>query len=316
MSDIALIVQAVKRETPLVKSLVLAPADQPLPGYGAGAHVRVRLPDGSDRPYSLVDLPQVRAAGHYALGVRLEEQSRGGSAYMHSLNVGDRIQVSAPANSFPLVDDARAPLLIAGGVGITPILSMATALSAAGRDYRLHFAGRSAEHLPFVEALRAIAGDRLVCHRDDDPASALDIGGLLDRHEPGAPVYVCGPAGMIAAVRAEALARGLPDDSLRSELFAAAPPSGGERPFEVELASDGRVFTIPPGRSIIDVLESAGIDLMYDCRRGDCGICQCAVLSGIPEHRDVILTAAERASNRLMQICVSRAVSQRLVLDL
>jgi len=318
MSELTLIVREAIAETPLVKAIVLDSADgAPLPAFEAGAHVRVKLPEGGDRPYSLVDHPDHRGSATWVLGVRLEDPSAGGSRHMHGLAPGDRVSVSPPRNDFPLHDDARPALLIAGGIGITPILSMAAALARAGRDFRLHYAGRARGQLAFLEPLQAICGERLACHYDDDPQTRLNVVSILSDAPPDAVVYVCGPQGMIEAVKAAAAGLGIPPDRVRSELFTKAPAAGADdAPFEVELKSSGQVVTVAPGQSIIDALEAAGVDVLYDCRRGDCGICQCDVIEGVPDHRDVILSDAEKASGKVMQICVSRAKSSRLVLDL
>jgi ferredoxin-NADP reductase len=253
--------------------------------------------------------------GVLALGVLREQMSTGGSAFMHALKIGDVVVASAPVNNFRLHQEASPALLFAGGIGITPILSMAAELAARGVAYHLHYAGRSPGLLAFLPQLQAICASRLSVHYDSD-ASCLDIAAALDCTPANSHVYVCGPAGMIEAVKAAALAKGIAADRIHYELFKAELPSTSNQPFEVELRSTGQVITVAPNRSIIDALEAAGLEVLYDCRRGDCGICQCSVIAGIPDHRDVILSDDERASNKVMQICVSRAKSERLVLDL
>ncbi|WP_208539280.1 PDR/VanB family oxidoreductase [Algihabitans albus] len=318
MSHFDLVVESVRRDTPLIRSFVLSAADgEPLPEIDPGAHLRVVLPDGRDRPYSLVALPELEAAGKWALGVRLEDPGQGGSRYMHALAQGDRIRTSAPINNFPLSIGPASPVLIAGGIGVTPLVSMAAKLARHGKSFALHYAARSRDHFAFLEELRTICGDRLSLHPDDDPDLALDISALIASLQSETPIYVCGPAPMIDRVKAEAAARGRDPEKLRYELFTApvADPQG-DAAFQVELKSTGQVFDVPPGKSIIDVLESGGVDLLYDCQRGDCGVCQTVVLEGLPDHRDAVLSDAERASNKLMQICVSRAKSPKLVLDL
>ncbi len=302
-----------------VRSLLLVPQDAPAPGWTAGAHVRLHLPRGGDRPYSLVNFdpaPGATAApAALRLGVLLEADSRGGSAHVHSLSPGDAVVLSPPANDFPLRPSPLPPLLLAGGIGITPLASMAAELTAAGRRFDLHYAGRSRSAMAFLDELGALCGPRLHLHPDDTP-DRLDLPALMAAADPARDLYICGPRGLIEAARTAALARGFDPARIFVELFAPEGPQAGDTAFEVELASTGRVFTVPPGTSIIDVLEAAGIDLLYDCRRGDCGICQTGVLAGVPDHRDVILTPSERAAGKVMQICVSRARSPRLVLDL
>lgn len=309
--------------TALVRVVVLrADGGAALPPARAGAHLRVVLPgDYDDRHYSLVDLPGVADARSYVLGVRLDDHSRGGSRFMHNLTRGDLIRVEGPRQSFPLAEDDRPATLIAGGIGITPLLSMAAALERAGRAYRLHYAGRRRDRLAFVDALERLCGDRLTIHADDD-GTRLDIGAALGAADPSGHLYVCGPAGMIEAAREAALARGWEADRIRSELFAAPASDVDAAPFQIELASDGRVLDVPADRSALDVLQAAGLEPDWDCRRGGCGMCRAGVVSGDVDHRDVILSRRERARGDVMQLCVSRAMPRgdgavpRLVLDL
>lgn len=301
-------------QTDGIRHLVLAPSEGSLPSWTAGAHVRVVLPDGGERPYSLISVPDVDPA-LWSLGVLLEEKSSGGSRYMHGLSEGDELMVAGPANTFALHDGPAPAILFAGGIGITPIASMAAALKARGTPFTLHYAGRSPETLAFVEAVRQICGGDLVLHYDGD-ASRLDIGAALDAADRSAHIYACGPAGMIAAVGEAAGARGFPLDRIHYELFAAEAPQSDDAGFEVEIASSGQVVNVSPDQSIVEAMEAAGLDPLYDCKRGDCGICQVGVLAGVPDHRDVVLSPQERASGKVMQICVSRAKTPRLVLDL
>lgn len=321
MADLELKVVAVRDEAPMVRSIELAPAaGGELPGYSPGSHVRVRLPSGEDRPYSLVNLdPSIepdKGSASYWLGVRLDENSQGGSSFMHGVKPGDLISVSLPKNEFALSDDTAPVVLIAGGIGITPIASMASELLRRKQDFRLHYSGRAQGSLAFIRPLRALLGDRLSEHYDDLNGGPLDIEALLSSESPGSHLYVCGPKGMIEAVQGAARRRGWPEERIHFELFTPPVPQSGDRPFEVEIASTGECFTVPVGKSIIEVLEAAGQDLIYDCQRGDCGICQTDVISGEPDHRDVVLTDSEKASGKVMQICVSRAHSAKLVLDL
>lgn len=307
-------VQASSAETQAIRSIVLAPEGGIAPAWEPGAHVRVALPGGGSRPYSLMALPGL-PEGHYALGVLREEASTGGSRFMHSLKAGDVVALSPPANNFRLHDDGSPAVLFAGGIGVTPILSMAVELERRRAPYRLHYAGRTAESVAFVAPLREVCAERLSLHYDND-ASRLDIAAALDAAPHDAHVFVCGPKGMIEAVKAEAARRGFAADRVHYELFAAETSDQANQAFEVELRASGRVVEVAADQTIIQALEQAGIEVLYDCQRGDCGICQCAVIEGIPDHRDVILSDDEKASNKVMQICVSRAKSARLVLDL
>lgn len=307
-------VQSVVAETPVIRSVVFGVEGGAVPEWQAGAHIRVLLPGGGDRPYSLMALPDL-PEGTVALGVLREQASTGGSQFMHALQVGDVIRASTPVNNFGLHEGAAPALLFAGGIGVTPILSMAAELNAQGTRYRLHYAGRMLGLLAFLPQLQAICSEGLAVHYDSDE-SRLDIAAVLGEAPAGAHVYVCGPAGMIDAVKAGALAKGIPADRIHFELFKAEQPGAPNKPFEVELKSTGQVITVATDQSIIQALEAAGLDVLYDCQRGDCGICQCGVIAGVPDHRDVILSDEEKASNTVMQICVSRAKSERLVLDL
>ena len=319
--EILLTVTEVRTETPLVRSIRLArPHGEPLPSWQPGAHIRVRLPTGDDRSYSLINLdtdPLATTRPHaYRLGVRLEDPSQGGSRFMHALKVGDQVATLPPANNFPLNPGPQPVVLIAGGIGITPIASMAAVLAAEGRPYRLYYAGRSRDQLAFIDDIEALCGDRLVLHTDDTASTVFDVRGLMASLSADEPVYCCGPRAMIDAGIAAAKELGWQDGRLRFELFTAAAPLAGDQPFEVVLKSSGESFLIPADKSILDVLIEAGQDPLFDCKRGDCGICQVSVVEGIPDHRDYILSDAEKAEGTTMQICVSRSKSPRLVIDL
>ncbi|MDA9510767.1 ferredoxin [Bradyrhizobium sp. CCBAU 11386] len=307
-------VRSYAAETPFIRSLVFDVEDGPVPRWQAGAHIRVALPNGGDRPYSLMALPGL-PEGTLALGVLREEASTGGSQFMHALKIGDVVKASAPVNNFHLHEGPAPALLFAGGIGVTPILSMAAELTARASPFRLHYAGRTQGLLAFLPHLRDICAKGLSVHYDSDK-SRLDIAAALREAAANSHIYVCGPAGMIDAVKAAALAGGVPADRIHYELFRAEQPSSPDLPFEVEIRSTGQVVRVAAGQTIIQALEAAGLDVLYDCQRGDCGICQCGVVDGVPDHRDVILSDDEKASNKVMQICVSRAKSERLVLDL
>lgn len=325
MVELELTISEVRDETSLIKGLRLQPqAGTRLPPFPPGAHLQVSVPGLSEvRCYSLItfDGESFAAPSEYRLGVRLEAESSGGSRYMHSLKAGDTLKVKGPKNDFPLhhapADGAEAPLvLIAGGIGITPIAAMATALHAAGRPFMLHYSGRSRDQLAFLDELQALLGDRLVIHCDDDPASCLKLDALLADLSTDQHIYICGPKGMIDALIEATKTRGWASDNIHFELFAAAAPQAGDQAFEVELAQSGQAFTIPPDKTILDVLEEAGCDTLYDCKRGECGVCTVGVISGEPDHRDYFLSDAEKAAGKTIQICISRSKSPRLVLDL
>jgi len=295
------------------RELVLCADGAPLPGWTPGAHVDVHLPDGGTRSYSLIDSAGVWAAPvAYRLGVRLETGGKGGSRHMHGLRPGDKLRVSAPRNGFALDASTAPALLVAGGIGITPLVSMAAALAAQGRDWRMIHAAR---HRGAVAFSGELSPDRVTLHLDDVAGGPADLGPAIRAAASGTHLYVCGPRPMIDAARAHAEAAGFTPDRIHFELFEAAAAQTGDQPFEVQI-NDGRVFTVPAGQTIIQVLEAGGVDLIHDCQRGDCGICRTDVRAGTPDHRDVVLSQAERDSNTVMQICVSRARGGRLVLDI
>lgn len=314
MTELTLRVDDVRPLTDRISEFVLTGANGALPDWDAGAHIRVALPDGGDRAYSLIRWEPEAAPAAYRIAVQREDDGKGGSRAMHRLAPGDTVAAAAPKCDFPLERTAPA-VLLAGGIGITPMISMASELAAAGTPFELHFAARSRGVMAFGDELARRFGDAVHLHLDDEAGSHLDlaalIGALGERR-----LYICGPRPMIDAARAEAERQGVPQDRVHVELFDNAALTEGDMPFEVEVASTGEVFTIPPGKSIIEVLEAGGMDLIHDCQRGDCGICQTDVLEGEPDHRDVVLSEAERASGKVMQICVSRAKSARLKLDL
>jgi vanillate O-demethylase ferredoxin subunit len=316
-----LIVTEVRAETPLIRSLVLArPHGEPLPSWQPGAHIDIQIPGGGERSYSLISLNSDPDAGTrptaYRLGVRLEDPSTGGSRFMHTLKQGDQVHVTPPSNNFPLEPDHRPVVLVAGGIGVTPIVSMAGALAAEQRPFRFFYAGRKRQELAFLTEINALCADRLTIHADDEAGGFFDIKALMTSLKGGERLYCCGPLPMIETAIAVAKELGWEQGRLRFELFAAAAPREGDASFEVVLKSTGESFQIPPDKSILDVLIEAGKDPLHDCKRGDCGICQVTVLEGVPDHRDYILSDSEKADGKMMQICVSRSKTPRLVIDL
>ncbi len=300
--------------TDRIRMFTLTRVDGDLPGYTAGAHLDFDLGEVGTRSYSLVDFaPRVDIPGAYHVAVQAEPDGDGGSLAMHKLAIGSTVEATEPKNSFELHEGNAPALLIAGGIGVTPIISFATELAQRGIAFAFHYAARSRDICAFADELQEHVGDDLTLWFDDD--QMINVGQVLADAPDDAHVYCCGPKGMIDAVREAAEKAGYPSDRVRFELFETPQAEGDDQPFEVEI-NDGQVFTIPPGQTIIEVLEEAGVDLMYDCQRGDCGICQTDVLEGEPDHRDVVLSDAERAAGDVMQICVSRAKSARLKLDI
>ncbi len=289
-----------------------------LPAFTAGAHLDVQVPGGPTRQYSLCNNP---AETHrYLIAVLREAASRGGSAGMHErLREGDLLDISPPKNHFPLADGAARHLLLAGGIGVTPILAMAERLHAQGADFGMHYCSRTRARTAFAERLaRAPFAARVHLHLDDgDAAQRLDLAALLQVPVPGQHLYVCGPQGFMDAVLGIARKQGWPEPQLHYEFFSAAPvDTTGDRGFEVQLARSGRVVRIPAGRSVVHVLADAGVFVATSCEQGVCGTCLTRVIEGVPDHRDQYLTPEEQAACDQFLPCCSRAKSERLVLDL
>jgi vanillate O-demethylase ferredoxin subunit len=291
------------------------PTGRSLPPFEAGAHLKVRVGDFI-RHYSLANDPAERH--RYLLGVLDDPKSRGGSRAIHDQwRSGARVSVSPPVNHFPLSCAARRHILIAGGIGITPIRAMAHRLQASGADFMLHYCAREESRAAFIQELQdTLPATRLHFVFDrGEPGRGLDVCALLKPFEPGHHVYVCGPQGLIQAVR-EAAGH-WPADHVHFESFAAAETtSEADAAFEVELARSGARYVVPKGRSILEVLEAEGYRPPSLCREGYCGTCILGVVAGVPEHRDTALTEAEKADGDLIAICCSRARGSRLVLDL
>lgn len=315
-------------ETSLIRRIVLAAADgAPLPGFEPGAHITAAVPGVGRRKYSLVNVlaapDATTAPSAYTLGVRRDDAGQGGSKWMCSLAPGAIVDVDPPANDFALAAGTAKVHLVAGGIGITPLIGKMAHLKSNGRPFQVVYAARSQSEFAFLPALRALAGDALTLHADDEAGGMLDVGALIDACGPGEPLHICGPKPMIAVALRRARALGWPEGRLRFELFyssaAETKPSAPSQPldvFEVVVKSTGAVVKVPPDKSILAALLDAGIDPLHDCDKGECGVCQVGVIEGVPDHRDSILSEAERAAGKVMQICVSRSKSPRLVIDL
>ncbi len=344
---LTLTVREVAAETAGIRRIYLVRTDGgELPGFAAGSHITVHVPGIGRRKYSLVEIAMpgnaITVPRHYQLGVRLDAASAGGGIYMHALKAGDTVVVDPPQNDFPLRQDAGTPTLIAGGIGVTPLLTMAAALKAEGKPFKMVYAARTRSELAFLPLVDALSSGTAMIHADDEAGKLLDLEPHLAATAEGGRVYICGPRPMLKAAMDVAKKLGWPRDRLAFELFYSVAPGGadtklatapapatpapapapaaaapsGNGSFEVVLKSTGKSYTVPPNKTIVDVLEAAGIDIMHDCKKGECGVCSVGVVEGIPDHRDHILSEAERASNKSMQICISRAKSARIVLDL
>lgn len=316
---IDVIVTSKRREAEGIYSFELAAAGpRSLPAFSAGSHIDVHLPNGLVRQYSLCNHPE--ESHRYLLGVLLDPASRGGSQTMHTqIEEGSALRISEPRNLFPLVHEATHSLLFAGGIGITPILCMAERLAQIGASFELHYCGRSAERLAFLERINSSAfADCVQVHIDGGEASRrMNSAQILAAPAAGHHLYVCGPAGFMDHVLESAKAQGWGEVQLHREYFAAAPASSAEADsFEVQLASSGQCFQVPADRSVAEVLLDAGIEIPLSCEQGICGTCITRVLEGEPAHNDMFMTDAEHARNDQFTPCCSRAKSARLVLDL
>ena len=302
------VVVARRDEAPGVVGLELAlPSSGALPAWTPGAHIDVELPGGLTRQYSLCGDPA--DSGRWRIGVLREADGRGGSRWIaDELTEGAILRVRGPRNNFPLQPAGRY-VFVAGGIGITPLLPMIRAVEATGADWVLHYGGRTRGSMAFLAELSRF-GDRVRVYPQDE-VGLLDLGAVLD--EPGALVYCCGPTGLIEALEARC-----PAGMLRVERFTAVPVAveGPDSAFEVVCERSGVTVTVPPGTTVLQAVEDAGVDVLSSCAKGICGTCETAVLGGEPDHRDSLLTEEEKAAGDTMLICVSRCRGARLVLDL
>ena len=302
-----------------VRAFELEPMEgETFPPVEAGAHIDFHIAPGLVRTYSLCNAPGTQ--DRYVIAVRKDKNGRGGSKEMHRrFFEGEVVTIGAPRNHFPLAADTQRAVLVAGGIGVTPLLSMAHALHAAGTPFTLHICARDKDAVPFGAELAEFPfAQNVEVHLDGaDGQPVLPTVAALGTWTPGAMLYVCGPAPFMAAVMKKAKALDWPAEALKSESFApSAPDYGDKRAFSVVLARSGKTLEVGAGESLLDILELNDARVPYSCVQGVCGSCVTPVLSGVPEHRDAILTDEERASNSKMCVCVSRAKSDRIVLDL
>ncbi|PPE65139.1 PDR/VanB family oxidoreductase [Caldimonas caldifontis] len=300
-------------------SFELVSADgRPLPAFSAGSHIDVHLSGGLVRQYSLCN--DAAETHRYLIGVLKDPASRGGSRAMHEQVVeGDELTISPPRNHFALAHDAKRHLLLAGGIGVTPLLCMAERLAATGGVFHMHYCTRSRARTAFASRIEASAfAAQVQFHHDDGPPEQqFQLDAVLAGADDHTHLYVCGPKGFMDAVLGAARARGWPEARLHYEFFSAEPVStAGDRAFEVVLASSGRVVPVPADQSVVKALAACGVDVMVSCEQGVCGTCLTRVLEGEIDHRDVYLTPEEQAAGDQFTPCCSRAKSARLVLDL
>ncbi|MBK1715043.1 PDR/VanB family oxidoreductase [Rubrivivax gelatinosus] len=288
-----------------------------LPAFAAGAHVELHLPNGLTRQYALCNAPE--DSGRYCIAVLRDPASRGGSAWLHDeAAVGQTLRVGPPRSRFALVPAATHHVLVAGGIGIAPLICMAERLAVADASFELHYCARSATRAAFLERMACASwAPRVRLHLLDAPLAAPAVlDPVLDAHPPGSALYVCGPQGFMNWVLGAARAAGWHDRQLHCQHFGAAVTvAPHDADFEVLLAGTGRVVPVARGHSVVQALAAAGVVVPLSCGQGVCGTCQTRVLAGAPEHKDVFLTSAEREHGGFMP-CVSRARGARLILDL
>ncbi|MEU1600529.1 PDR/VanB family oxidoreductase [Streptomyces sp. NPDC005708] len=299
-----------RRVADAVMTLDLAPPPGlPLPQWSAGAHIDLDIPQvGLTRQYSLCGPPD---ADFLRIAVLQEPESRGGSSWLHShVAEGTTLRISGLRNHFSFTSSGPV-VFVAGGIGITPIRAMITEADSRGEPWELHYAGRCVESMAFVVELADLYGDRVNTYSSE--TRRLDVQGLLERLSPGTSVYACGPSRLLSAIEDAAPAHVL----VRTERFAADEvDTSHDAAFEVRCARSGVQRIVPADQSILAALRDAGVQQVSQCEEGVCGSCETTVLEGIPEHRDMLLTDEERAENNVMMICVSRAKSAHLTLDL
>ncbi|QIB51214.1 PDR/VanB family oxidoreductase [Pseudomonas sp. OIL-1] len=302
-----------------ITSLELAPTDgSKLPGFSAGSHIDVEIRPGLVRQYSLCN---DSAEDHrYVIGVLRDPASRGGSIAVHDeLQEGQVIRISLPRNHFPLAHNAHKSLLLAGGIGVTPILCMAERLAKIDADFNMHYSSRSEERMAFLDRIRESTFARRVhFHYDDGPADQkLDLPTVLQAAGEDCHLYVCGPSGYIDFVTSTARSQGWPEERIHFEFFSAKPvDTTDDETFEVRVASSGQVYQVGENETIVSVLAEAGVEIMTSCEQGICGACITRVLEGTPDHRDQVLSDSERDDEGWFTPCCSRSVSKRLILDL
>lgn len=318
MTDLKVKVDKVETAALDIKAFSLVSLDgSALPSFTPGAHIDVHIDNDRIRQYSLYNGP--RELDRYNIGVQREENGRGGSKAMHEqVKAGDILTISEPRNHFPLSGSASYYILLAGGIGITPILAMARQLAAAGAEFEMHYCTRSEERAAFADILSsAELKGRVSLHFDDGPKDQLlDLKALLAVQPEGGELYMCGPGGFMNAVK-EASAH-WSAGSVNMEYFAADPEmdNAEKGSFAVKLAKSGDTYSIPEDKTILQVLTENGVHVQKSCSQGICGTCATGVIEGTPDHRDMVLSDKQKSSNKFITVCCSRSKSDLLVLDL
>ncbi len=302
-----------------VCSVELAPLapDDALAPFTAGAHIDLHLPGGPVRSYSLLNGQGDES--RYVIGVHLHPASRGGSRHVHTtMRPGDTITIAGPRNHFRLAEDAACSVFIAGGIGITPLLSMMRRLNQLGRPWQLHYAARTRAQAGFLDEVRQLsaggAGQVTIALDGEPGGTMLDLAQIVRQAPADAHLYCCGPAGMLEAF--EAATAGVPPAQVHTEYFAPRQKSDTTGGFEVRCARSARSAQVRPGQTVLHALLDLGVQVPYACEEGICGTCEVPVLQGEPEHRDSVLTQQEKDAGKTMMVCCSGAKGGLLVLDI
>jgi len=298
-----------------VVTLKLRSIKEQLPTFQPGAHIDLHLPNGLVRQYSLINGPG--ETSYYQIGVKLEKNSMGGSENIHkNLKVGDILATSVPRNNFPLRRDSVQTIFIAGGIGITPLLSMSQALASMGLSFELHYFVQNEEEISFKEILKKIEKS-VIIHTGLSPKDTMkDIEGIIYNPGYARNLYVCGPGPMLEATLKLASELNWSDEAVHFEYFKNTQEVDNSSAFEIELARSALTLTVPSGKTILEVLRDNGVVLSSSCEQGACGTCKVNVLKGEIDHQDVYLNSTEKADGDVMMTCVSRALSDRLTLDI
>lgn len=321
-SNLSAMVRTLRFEATGIMSIELVPAAvggasaQTFPDFTPGAHIDLHLPSGLVRSYSLVNAPG--ETNRYVLGILADPKSRGGSRFIHdNFRVGMTLDISAPRNHFELDENTAHTVLVAGGIGVTPILCMYRRLRSLGRSVKLLYCARTAPQAAFVDEINALGGDITYHFDDQQGGKPASLTSFLAGQPAGTHAYCCGPGVMLDAFEAACAEADIAN--VHIERFAAAPdapPPATSEGYVVKLAKSGKEIAVPAGATLLDTLLAAGIDADHSCMEGVCGACETRVLEGCPDHRDSVLSAGERAENKVMMICVSGCKGDRLTLDL
>lgn len=312
-------VKAMRYEAEGVCSVELAPLvpGEMLAPFTAGAHIDLHLPGGPVRSYSLLN--RQGEVSRYVIGVHLHPRSRGGSRHVHAaMRPGDTITIAGPRNHFKLAEDAACSVFIAGGIGITPLLSMMRRLNELGRPWQLHYAARTRAQAGFLDEVRDLSASgngRVTVALDGEPGGTmLDLAQIVRLAPADAHLYCCGPVGMLEAF--EAATAGVPPAQVHTEYFAPRQTSDTTGGFEVRCARSAKSAQVRPGQTVLHALLGLGVEVPYACEEGICGTCEVPVLQGQPEHRDSVLTQQEKDAGKTMMVCCSGARGGVLVLDI